>query len=293
MTTNVQIPWVPYVTDGIVLIFAYNFWVRASTDLAVFWQGQLLTPGMYTVTGVGNQDGGTVVFGSPLPSGLLLIKRQTPQNQLTDYLEGDAFPAASHEEGLDKLTRVIQDLNEILSRIPTLSQTVGSVLRFLAFPLPGALNVIGWNANGTALTLFPSDILQVTVSNTSHIAYGEVIRDVLTFPSGTVQVTASAVFPAGSVRLGAMIRVTTTLGNSQGLTTFSAGSPFVLDRWGSGMARTATVEPIGANNPGMWPGFQWDTMLNSEDVVFTAESGTFDGVGQARITAGFLTMLSA
>lgn len=295
MTTNIQTSWVQYLTDGITLSFAYNFLVRTSAEMQVVWEGQLLTPGMYTVTGVGLPDGGNVVFVSALPPGNLLLKRDTPDNQLTNYIEGDAFPADSHEEGLDKLTRLVQDLNELFSRIPTLPDSVRSTLRGLTLPLPGALNVFGWNADGTAITLFPSDILQVTVSDTSHIAYGEVIRDLddLSAFNGLIQIPASAVFPAGSIRLGAIVRVKTTLGNGSGLTTFSAGSPDTVDRWGSGLARTATLAPVGANNPGVWPAFQWFPMLNSEDVIFTADTGTFDGTGQLRITAGFLTMVSA
>lgn len=293
MTTNIETTWTTYVTDSVTVSFPYDFLIRASSEMTVWWNDQLLTTGLYTVTGVGNDDGGTVLFTSPLPAGVLLIKRQTPQNQLTDYFEGDAFPADSHEEGLDKLTRMIQDLNEMLSRLPALPETVGSALRFLTFPPPGALGVVGWNANGTALTLFPSSSMQVTVGGTSHIAYGEVIRDVLLFPAGQVQVTAGAVFPAGSIRLGAMIRVMTTLGEAQGLTTFSAGSPATIDRWGYGLERTATLPPVAANNPGVWPAFTWQPLVNSEDVVFTADTGAFDGNGQVRITAGFLTMITA
>lgn len=295
MTTNVQTSWVQYLTDGIQLTFAYNFLVRTSADMQVWWEGQLLTQGLYTVTGVGLVDGGTVVFVSPLPPGDLLLKRATPSNQLTEYLEGDAFPADSHEEGLDKLTRLIQDLHELLGRIPQLPITIPTALRNLLFPWPGNLQVLGWNANSTALTLFDSTILQVTVGTTSHLAWLEVIQDVddLSAFTGLVQIPIVSVFQAGTVRFGALVRVKTTLGNGMGLTTFSAGSPTVMDQWGTGLARTATVAPIAANNPGMWPAWTMETLLNSENVVLTADGGVFDGTGALRITATMLTMGAA
>ena len=37
------------------------------------------------------------------------LERQEPLTQALDYVENDSFPAASHESGMDKMTRLSQD----------------------------------------------------------------------------------------------------------------------------------------------------------------------------------------
>jgi hypothetical protein len=63
----------------------------------------------YTVTGEGDPNGGNVLFIWPVPAtSKVTILRDVPATQLTSYQEGDAFPAASHEKALDKLTMLVQ-----------------------------------------------------------------------------------------------------------------------------------------------------------------------------------------
>ena len=78
----------------------------------------------YTLTGVGNAAGGTLTFesGSVPPSGTTVaILRDVPISQLTDDTPGDAFPAESHEDALDKLTMIAQQLSERLQRSSALA----------------------------------------------------------------------------------------------------------------------------------------------------------------------------
>lgn len=71
----------------------------------------------YTVTGAGVDNGGTLTMVTAPPVGTnLTILRDTPTTQLTDYVENDLFDADLHEEGLDKLTMLIQDLDEVFGR---------------------------------------------------------------------------------------------------------------------------------------------------------------------------------
>lgn len=63
----------------------------------------------YTVTGEGDPNGGNVLFTWSVPAtSKVTIFRNVPATQLTSYQEGDAFPAASHEKALDKLTMLVQ-----------------------------------------------------------------------------------------------------------------------------------------------------------------------------------------
>lgn len=56
----------------------------------------------------------------------LVIGRITEVTQLTDYVENDSFPAASHEAALDKLTLIAQELTETFTRVPKLSPAQGT-----------------------------------------------------------------------------------------------------------------------------------------------------------------------
>lgn len=79
----------------------------------------------YTVTGAGDQAGGTVTTTTAYASGgLLTIKRDVPATQETDYVETDPFPAEAHERALDKLTMLAQQTETTLAgtlRVPEVS----------------------------------------------------------------------------------------------------------------------------------------------------------------------------
>lgn len=71
----------------------------------------------YTVTGVGDSGGGTISFVSaPAATETVILKRNIPVKQETDYTENDTFPAETHEQALDKLTMICQQLSDRLDR---------------------------------------------------------------------------------------------------------------------------------------------------------------------------------
>jgi hypothetical protein len=114
-----------YSGNGVATVFAFTFPIAAETELEVY----LLESGFltlktlttdYTIAGVGNPSGGSVTFVTPPPtvaggSDIVLVRR-TPLTQLADYIEGDSFPAETHEAALDKLTKIAQEHSEALSR---------------------------------------------------------------------------------------------------------------------------------------------------------------------------------
>lgn len=272
--------------------FIYNFLVLDAAHWEVLVNGQLRTD--YTVTGVGNPDGGTLVF---LPSAQLVagnalfFRRQTPATQLLDLVDHAQFLADSLETAFNKLTLLVQDLYEELERRPALQVPVMAVLRNLVFPTPVPLKLWGWDALGQNIIYYDPAIVQVTPGLTAHLAFAETELAIPTV-AAAVQLTSGTIFPAGCIRVGALVRVTTTFGNSLGLSTFSAGSVDHLECWGSGLARTTTAAPVAANNPGMFNNYELRPIPSNEAVVLTADAGTFDGTGAARVTAVYL-MLTA
>ena len=93
----------------------------------------------YTVSGVGNAGGGTITFTSgniPASGETVLLLRNTPLTQATDYTPNDPFPAATHEDALDKLTLISQATQEEIDRSIKLSRA--NTMTSTEFTVPAA-----------------------------------------------------------------------------------------------------------------------------------------------------------
>jgi hypothetical protein len=192
-----------YTGDGTTTVFAYTFKIFDDDDITVILRTtatgtetvQTKTTD-YSVSGVGDTGGGNITFGTPPTAAqTVVLLRQTAQTQTTDYTPNDPFPAASHEDALDKLTLIQQDQQDELDRAIKLSRTntmtsteftVGASDRankILAFDSSGELAVtqeIGtftgdW-ASGTSYQ--QRDIIKDTsndniyIANTAHTSSG-------------------------------------------------------------------------------------------------------------------------
>lgn len=267
MTLNAQVPWVIYQADGLQTVFPYDFFLKQASDLFVYWRDMLLPPGGYLVTGVGQPEGGNVVFSQPLPAGELLLRRATPQNQLTDYVEGDAFPAESHEQGLDRLTVLVQDINERLSRVSTLGVTTGTAHRHLVLPDPLPNTVLGWDAAGAQWTLYPSGVTQIIVDPVSGIGWGK-NTIAITPVAGAAQGTG-LLFPAGVLAVAVTVWIATTFGLTQGLQQVGLGTPEQPDCWGLLPGLTAET----TTTAGLFQAYGGQPQLPSGLVALTAYGG--------------------
>lgn len=102
--------------------FAFPFKILSSSHLDVKrWVDgvatQLELTTHYTVTGVGEEDGGAITLVTALASGQKLsILPNVPATQTTAYLANDTFPAEAHEAALDKLTIAVAALQEKAAR---------------------------------------------------------------------------------------------------------------------------------------------------------------------------------
>lgn len=75
-------------------------------------EGVLTQGSDYTVGGGGGGTGTLTATAAPASGVTLTIRRVVPLTQDTDYPEGGAFPASSHENALDRLTMMTQQLDE-------------------------------------------------------------------------------------------------------------------------------------------------------------------------------------
>ena len=142
--------------------FVYGFKIFADTDLEVIIRSATGTETIktltthYTVTGAGSASGGNVVFESgaiPTATETVVIRREVPQTQAIDYIANDPFPAESHEEGLDRATMTIQQMQEELDRSFKVSSTNSiTTPEFTDNAATRASKTLGFDSTGQVLT---------------------------------------------------------------------------------------------------------------------------------------------
>lgn len=114
MSVPVQVPISgPYTANGSTTQFAYQFYVLLATDIDVFVGGvKKLLNTDYTVTQVGNTQGGNVVFNVAPANGLeVIIKRNTPFTRQTDYADNGDLLADVLNADIDRLWLALQEIN--------------------------------------------------------------------------------------------------------------------------------------------------------------------------------------
>jgi len=147
-----------YSGNGTLDTFNYTFKIFADTDIQVIIRDANATETVksltthYTVTGAGSGSGGTIVFTTgniPTATETVVLRRALPQTQSIDYIANDAFPAESHEEGLDRSMMAIQQLQEEVDRSIKLSRTnTMNSTEFTIGDTDRAGKVFGFDSNG-------------------------------------------------------------------------------------------------------------------------------------------------
>lgn len=156
---------VAYTGTGAVSTYSYTFKIFANTDLVVTVvrtstgaETTLTLTTDYTVTGVGEEAGGTIVLvdndqawltGAFLATTYqLVIRRVRPVTQTTDIRNQGSFLPETHEDTFDHLVMLIQQLRELLNRVLLQGVLATSPL---TLPSGAADKFLGWNAAGTAI----------------------------------------------------------------------------------------------------------------------------------------------
>ena len=148
--------------DGSTTAFTYSFKIFADTDLEVIIRSSTGTETVktltthYTVAGAGDASGGSITFTSgntPATGETIVIRREVPQTQAIDYIANDPFPAESHEEGLDRATMTIQQMQEELDRSFKVSATNSiTTPEFTDDAATRASKTLGFDETGQKLT---------------------------------------------------------------------------------------------------------------------------------------------
>ena len=148
--------------DGSTTNFTYPFKIFADSDLSVIIRSSTGTETTktitthYTVAGAGDASGGSITFTSgntPTATETVVMIREVPQTQAIDYIANDPFPAESHEEGLDRATMTIQQMQEELNRSFKVSATNSiTTPEFTDDAATRASKALGFDSTGNVLT---------------------------------------------------------------------------------------------------------------------------------------------
>ncbi|MBX7147128.1 MAG: hypothetical protein K1X44_07455 [Alphaproteobacteria bacterium] len=156
MTLHTLLCRVTYMGDDVTENFAIPFIFFDSQELLVikrdlktgFEQSQKIHVD-YEVKGGSGKIGTVIAFDPPKTGVSWTIIRKTSPKQPVDYVSNDLFPAETHEQALDRLTAMIQEIYETLDRCLTLP--FSSVYKNVQLPEPGAGKYWRWNMTGTNL----------------------------------------------------------------------------------------------------------------------------------------------
>ena len=121
--------------NGSTTEFPFNAPVAAASEIKVFTV--VIATGVQTLQtqgGSGTYDYSvainastkyaTITVNNPLPdTHKIVIMRNVPLTQETDYVEGDAFGAETHEAALDKLTMIAAQISEVADRSIKVQET--------------------------------------------------------------------------------------------------------------------------------------------------------------------------
>lgn len=155
MTVNTtKITSGPYAGNDVADTFSYTFRITDKTQLDVYEttdlgvETLLIVDTDYTVTGVGVDAGGTItrVAGALPTDYTIYIRSNYQKTQLTAFQSQGAFFPDLHEDAMDQLTFLIQQICDGLDRTPRLSDSyTGGLPLSLEDPSPGSL--IRWKGD--------------------------------------------------------------------------------------------------------------------------------------------------
>lgn len=172
MTIETTANRISYTGSGTTGPFSFPYYFLADGDLTVIKttiaDGTEVTMTLttdYTVSGAGEAAGGSVTLVATLSSSYkLTIIRDPDILQPADYPANDRFPAATHEQALDRATMIMQRLEDLIARAFRLSDGDVSGISLILSNL-SAGELIAVNSAGTGIeSIAAADVDLTTVS---------------------------------------------------------------------------------------------------------------------------------
>lgn len=152
MTIASTSPSIEYIGVGAATPLSVPFRFFANADLIVTSTVSGITTTLvsgtdYTVTGANNPAGGTVTPTDIIAIGTIWkIVRITARTQLTDFVDGNDFPAEAHENGLDRLMAIQQEQDVQIDDVQSRAYLVPPGDGGGTFPADRADQIVGFDA---------------------------------------------------------------------------------------------------------------------------------------------------
>jgi len=221
-----------YTGNGSTVDFAFNAPVAADTELAIYTVvtatgvQTLQTKGGagtydYTVAINASTKFATITLNTALPSThKIVIIRNVPITQTTDYVAGDPFPAETHEAALDKLTTIATQISEVADRSVKVQES--SATSNITMSELVADKVVKVNSAATGLEMGPTtanlDTLAGIASDITTVA--GIASNVTTVAGISSNVTTVAGISSNVTTVaGISANVTTVAGNTTNINT--------------------------------------------------------------------------
>jgi len=277
MTLSTQINKVQYTCNGTTDTFPYTFKIIQSADLYVIYTDlagedtQWTESTEYTVTAVGEETGGNVVVETiyvPASGTQLTIYRDVPLTQDSDYVENDPFHADTLETDLDRMVMIMQQLDEIFSRVFQLKITDGSDPDMTIPNLADrAETILGFDENGDLTVYDNVNQLIGTGTDNSIVRYDgdtQYVQDSLVFIDDAGNVTGINNLTVDGVITG---YATTTYVNGL-VTTVSGDIVSYVDNSVSNISTSSTTISGAPSSDHSAEGMKIDAYTAGENLVF-------------------------
>jgi hypothetical protein len=165
MTRHLQVsaikPRVQYHADGVRCEFLFPFAIFADANIEVDLDSEQAMTG-FTVRGIGDSDGGGIIFAVPPPSGVkVTLRRRMVIQRTTDFQESGPFRARVLNDELDYLTAAIQQLETELERSIRLAPADVDAATTLPEVARRAGRAMAFDSNGNVTALLPSELMNV------------------------------------------------------------------------------------------------------------------------------------
>lgn len=234
-TTNITSG--PYVGNGVTDQFSYTFRVDTKNQLSVYEttdagiQTLLTVDTDYTVAGIGDDNGGTLTrVAGALPSGYTWYIRSNYQpTQLTAFTSQGAFFPDLHEDAMDKMTFLIQQILDGQERSFRLSDSIDIDATFVIDEDVDNRKgfYLGFDASGN-LTVLPASADTGVVPQQQARQTGDGVTTEFNTPATSHELAISFLVFRDGVRQLPDVDYTTDGGNI-GKLTFTAAPPSGAD----------------------------------------------------------------